>query len=210
MAEDKTPEAEPVGKEKAAEAQEATKKTRKQEKAEKAEKEEKKAPQPKKGDYGPDFRYIVRLADTDLDGTKSVGIALTGIKGVGHRMSALVAQAARVDGHELIGNLTEEQTDTIQERLDAVADEVPGWVVNRPIDVESGDDLHMVGAEVDAMLRDDLNRLKKIRAYRGIRHEAGLPVRGQRTRANGRTGLTVGVQRQKIKEAKAAAKEGES
>ena len=39
----------------------------------------------------------------------------------------------------------------------------------------------------------DINRLKKIRCYRGIRHEKGKKVRGQRTRSNGRTGLTLGV-----------------
>ena len=46
-------------------------------------------------------------------------------------------------------------------------------------------------------LRDEINILKKIRSYRGIRHERGLPVRGQRTRANSRTGLTLGVSKKR-------------
>jgi small subunit ribosomal protein S13 len=39
--------------------------------------------------------------------------------------------------------------------------------------------------------------LKKIRAYRGLRHERGLKVRGQRTKSTGRRGSTVGVSRKK-------------
>ena len=45
---------------------------------------------------------------------------------------------------------------------------------------------------------DKTNRLKKIRCYRGIRHETGQKVRGQRSRANGRSGMTVGVQRKRV------------
>ena len=57
-------------------------------------------------------------------------------------------------------------------------------------------------------LRDDINVMKKIRSYRGIRHERGLPVRGQRTRAHGRVGLALGVSRREAREAsKEASKE---
>src|SRR5205823_3428254 len=54
-------------------------------------------------------------------------------------------------------------------------------------------DLHAVGADVEIRRRDDINRMKMIRSYKGVRHETGQKVRGQRTRSNGRTGLTVGV-----------------
>jgi small subunit ribosomal protein S13 len=48
------------------------------------------------------------------------------------------------------------------------------------------------------MARDeDINILRKIRCYRGIRHETGQKVRGQRTKSTGRTGITVGVKRKK-------------
>jgi small subunit ribosomal protein S13 len=46
---------------------------------------------------------------------------------------------------------------------------------------------------MDMRKQEDINILKKIRGYRGIRHENGQKVRGQRTKAHGRTGLTVGV-----------------
>ena len=44
-----------------------------------------------------------------------------------------------------------------------------------------------------ALQRDDLERLKKIRAHRGLRHYWGLTVRGQHTKTTGRAGKTVGV-----------------
>ena len=66
-------------------------------------------------------------------------------------------------------------------------------LLNRRKDFETGEDHHRIGPELDISLRDDINMMRKIRCYRGIRHETGQKVRGQRTRSNGRSGLTVGV-----------------
>ena len=78
-------------------------------------KEEPKAPRAPKKLEGvkEDFRYIVRMANTDLDGTRSVGYALTAIPGVGIRVSEAVADLAGVPRAERLGNLSEEQTDKI-------------------------------------------------------------------------------------------------
>lgn len=172
----------------------------------KKEKEKKRPEQKvvKKVDYGPDFKYIVRIANADLDGAKNVELALTGIKGVGIRMGSLISDLSGVSRIEKIGKLSEAQIEALAKTVEAVGQKVPGWAVNRQYDWESGTELHLVGSNVDIVLRDDLNRLKKIRSYRGVRHELGLPVRGQRTRSHGRTGLTVGVVR---KEAVAEKKE---
>ena len=173
-------------------------------------KEEKKAPQIKKLEgVKEDFRYIVRLANTDLNGARSVIYALTGIKGMGVRMAGAVADLAQVPRRERIGNLDEPQIERIRATLTSVADNVPGWMVNRPHDLETGGDLHVFGAEVDLYRRNDVNLMKMIRSYRGIRHEQGQKVRGQRTRSNGRTGLTVGVTKKAAMAAAAAAKEKE-
>ena len=45
--------------------------------------------------------------------------------------------------------------------------------------------------------QEDVNRMKKTRSYKGIRHESGHKVRGQRTSSNGRRGSTIGVVRKK-------------
>jgi len=92
--------------------------------------------------------------------------------------------------------------------LGKIAEIVPHWMVNRPSDWETGEDVHLFSSDVELRLRDDINRMKMIRCYRGIRHEQGQKVRGQRTRSNGRTGLTVGViKKTAIAAAKAAKKE---
>jgi len=176
------------------------------------EKEEPKAPRAPKKLEGvkEDFRYIVRMANSDLDGTRSVGIALTAIPGVGSRVAEAVADLAGVSRSERLGNLSEEQTDKIEATLGNLGELFPPWMVNRPKDWESGLDLHLVGSEVEVRLRDDINLMKMIRSYKGVRHETGQKVRGQRTRSNGRTGLTVGVTKKAALEAAKAKKAEEA
>src|SRR5213592_2320764 len=126
------------------------------------EKEEPKAPKGTKKLEGvkEDFRYIVRMANTDLDGTRSVAYSLTAIPGVGIRVSEAVADLAGVPRAERLGNLSEEQTDKIEALLGYLGQLLPPWMVNRPKDWESGLDLHLVGAEVEVRLRDDINLMK--------------------------------------------------
>src|ERR1041385_7552916 len=67
----------------------------------------------KKVDYGPDFKYIVRIANSDLDGTKNVEQALTGIRGLGIRMATLICDLAAVNRIEKIGKLSDQQIETL-------------------------------------------------------------------------------------------------
>ncbi len=167
---------------------------------------------PKKGEDGgeedPDFKYIVRIANTDIDGHKTVENGLTSIKGIGTRLGEILADKAGIDRKLKMGKLSDEDVDKLIEVVGKINELVPPWTLNRQNDVESGEDLHIFGAEIFTYKREDLNRLKKIRCYRGIRHERGHKVRGQRTRANGRTGLTVGVVKKSVRQqqAKSAAK----
>ena len=71
----------------------------------------------------------------------------------------------------------------------------------------------MLGSDWIVMVREDVDLMKRIRSYKGIRHELGYKVRGQRTRSTGRKGVVVGVARKKelakLKEAKEKEKGGE-
>lgn len=145
-----------------------------------------------------DFNYIVRIAATDLDGNKPVFLALTGIKGVGDRVASVVTDHATVPRNERIGTLSDEQIEELSDAVTNVNEIAPSWMLNRRKDIGTGEDLHLLRQELDGQLREDLNRLKKIRSYRGIRHERGQKVRGQRTRANGRSGMAMGVSRQRV------------
>ncbi len=149
-----------------------------------------------KEEFPEDFRFLVRIANTDLDGKKNIVSALTGIKGVNNRLARVIAENAGV-GDGRIGDLDDASIDTLTQSLENVDEYVPTWMVNRRMDPESGEDIHLIGTEIDLTLREDVNNLKKIRSWKGMRHERNLPVRGQRTKANGRTGATVGVQRKK-------------
>lgn len=158
----------------------------------------------KKQDFGADFRYLVRIHNTDLDGKKPLATALTYVPGVSHRMAAIVARDTGIDAKQRIGKLTDEQIVQVAQAITELGETVPAWMLNRRKDVETGEDGHLVGTEITIMLREDLNRLKKIRSWRGHRHERRLPTRGQRTKANGRFGSAVGVQRKDAPGAPAA------
>lgn len=151
-------------------------------------------------DENPDFKYIVRVANTDLDGKYQVIPALARVRGLGDRTAAVLAAKSGVDPYRRIGDLSDEDVAKLQETVDTLVETAPAWMLNRRKDVESGEDQHLIGSDGDLRLRDDLNRLKKIRSYRGVRHESGQKVRGQRSKSNGRTGLTLGVQRKKVQQ----------
>jgi small subunit ribosomal protein S13 len=144
-----------------------------------------------------EINYFVRVLNTDLDGTKPVIVALTGIKGVGRHTAQIIAEAADAPKHELIGKLDEASVDRIREAVQGYQEKIPIWMTNRPKDVYTGAARHILGTDLALINDDDVNILKKIRAYRGIRHETGQKVRGQRTKSTGRTGLIVGVKRKK-------------
>lgn len=151
----------------------------------------------------PDFRYIVRVADTDLDGTRSVGLALTRVRGIGLRLAETACRLAQVNPADLIGNLPEGSVEALETTLRSLPTQVPVWMVNHHTEPVLGDSIHYIGTDVETRRRDDVNVMKMIRSYRGVRHERLNKVRGQRTRSNGRTGMAAGVLKKAAKEAAA-------
>ena len=159
-------------------------------------KPEEKKEKPKK-DRGPDFKYIVRLSNTDVDGEKTVVYGLASIKGIGVHMATLIISKIEIDRNLKMGDLKDQQIEKLQVAIENINKTAPGWMLNHRKDYETGDDIHLIGSEIDMQLRDEINIMKKIRSYRGIRHERGLPARGQRTRANNRKGLALGVSKKR-------------
>ncbi len=161
---------------------------------------EKKAP-PKKEEKD-DFKYIIRLSNFDVDGHKSVVNGITSVKGIGRHLALIITELSEIPKEEKIGNLTDQQVEHLQDVINNIQENVPAWMLNHRKDYETGENYHLIGTEIETKFRDEINRMKKIRCYRGIRHELGLPVRGQRTRANNRTGLTLGVSKKRVIEKK--------
>ena len=142
-----------------------------------------------------DIKYFVRVGTTDLDGTKSVRVALTGIKGVGRHTASVITRMAKVDEYAQLGRTDEASVDRLRVAVEEYITKIPPWMANRPKDVYTGETKHLFGPDVALTKDEDVNLMRKIRCYRGIRHETGQKVRGQRTKSTGRTGTTVGVKR---------------
>ena len=172
----------------------------------KDEEKEKKEIKVKRVDYGPDFKHIVRLLNTDLDGTRPLHLGLTAIPGIGNRISRIVINMARLDFKKRVGLLSDAELSSLDGVLKSFTDNAPDFIMNRQGDPESGRSMHVLGTDLEILHTYDINMMKKMRSYKGVRHESGHKVRGQRTKSNGRKGLALGVIRQKaIADAKAKA-----
>lgn len=148
------------------------------------------------------FKYIVRLFGQDVDGTMKVPYALAMVKGIGYNTARAIVFKLGLDKDRRLGELSDEDIKKIENYLtDKKILEVPNWLYNRRKDYESGIDMHLVTSDLIFYVRNDIEREKKIKSWRGVRHSLGLKVRGQRTRTTGRTGVTVGVRRSKAAQA---------
>jgi len=144
-----------------------------------------------------EFKHIVRIADTDLDGKKPVVHALTGIKGIGLRMARAITNHLGINAMAKLGELDDSTIDRLKKFVEEEIESLPSWMLNRRKDLYTGKDLHLLSKDVDFAKKLDIERLIKMKAYRGVRHARGYKVRGQRTRSTGRKGMTVGVIRRK-------------
>ncbi len=150
-----------------------------------------------------ELRYIVRVLNTDIDGSLKIPYALAKVKGIGINLGYAIARAAGIDPDLRIGLLTDKQIEKIEQVAKNPLDfGIPRWMLNRRFDPATGKDLHLLGAELDLAVKEDIQLMMRTKSWKGIRHSLGLKVRGQRTRTTGRTGMTVGVSR-KATQAKA-------
>jgi len=144
------------------------------------------------------FRHIVRIAATDIDGNLNTLHGLAEIKGVGISFANAICRILGIDPKMKIGFLTDEEISKIEGVLKNPREYgIPPWMLNRRKDYETGEDKHLISADLIYYVKQDIEREKKIKSWRGIRHALGMKVRGQRTRTTGRTGVTVGVRKRR-------------
>ena len=109
---------------------------------------------------------MARIAGVNLPTQKRLEIGLTYIYGIGQSTSKKIIKTLELDPEQKVRNLTDEEVTKLRNYIDTEL-------------------------EVEGDLRRDrgqaIKRLQEIGAYRGIRHRRGLPVKGQRTKTNGRT-----------------------
>lgn len=132
-----------------------------------------------------EFKHIVRVCNTDLKGEKAILYALTKIKGVNVMYANMALSISGIDKTRKAGELSETEVSKIDEILKSPAKyHVPTWMFNRRQDYETGDDKHLLGSDLTLEKDNDIKRMKKVKTYKGLRHQWGLTVRGQRTKSN--------------------------
>jgi small subunit ribosomal protein S13 len=109
---------------------------------------------------------MARIAGINIPLNKRVEIGLTYIYGVGRSQSNAILKKAGVDPNTYVKDLTDDEVIKLRDAIDQ--------------------DLTVEG-DLRRELSQNIKRLMEIGAYRGLRHRRGLPVRGQRTKTNGRT-----------------------
>ncbi|MFH1230299.1 MAG: 30S ribosomal protein S13 [Planctomycetota bacterium] len=109
---------------------------------------------------------MARIAGVELPANKRVEVGLMYIYGIGLTCSRKILEETSIDGNIRIKNLTEEQISKLNN------------VIDKHYTVEGA---------LRRQITQNIQRLKSISSYRGLRHRRGLPVRGQRTRSNART-----------------------
>ncbi|KKR10499.1 MAG: 30S ribosomal protein S13 [Microgenomates group bacterium GW2011_GWA2_39_19] len=110
-------------------------------------------------------RRMPRLAGIDLPESQKIDFSLTKIYGVGWALSRQILEKCRVDPEKRTKDLNEKELASLSKAIEE----------------------HEVEGDLRREIRQNIQRLKDIGTYRGVRHNKGLPVRGQRTKTNGRT-----------------------
>jgi small subunit ribosomal protein S13 len=109
-----------------------------------------------------------RISGVDIPDHKKVLISLRSVYGIGDSLSQEIINKTKIDPSKRARELTTDEISKIQSILENYATE----------------------GELRRLINDNINRLKRIKTYRGSRHMVGLPARGQRTRSNSRTKRT--------------------
>jgi small subunit ribosomal protein S13 len=146
-------------------------------------------------------RHLVRVLNTDLKGEKQILYSLTKIKGIGVMFANAVLKKAGIPADKKTGFLTEKEVSMIENVITRPASSgIPTWMFNRRKDFDTGENHHLITSNLDFTQEMDVKRMKKTKSYKGLRHQWGQPVRGQRTKSNFRVNKgkgSLGVQKKK-------------
>jgi len=146
-----------------------------------------------------EFRHILRITDTDVDGTLKVPYALRKIKGVSLSLANAILRKAGINPDARAGLLSEAEVEKIEEIIkEPTKFGIPNWLLNRRKDFETGKDSHLISADLTLRTKMDIEHEKELKSWRGYRHAYGLKVRGQRTKTTGRSGKALGVKKKAL------------
>ena len=150
-----------------------------------------------------EFQHIIRFAGTDVEGTQPVTYALTNVKGIGIRLAHTIIKKSGINPETRMGFLSSADVEKIENIItNPTAYNIPGWLLNRQKDLETGKSIHLLGTDLILQTKNDIDQMKKIRSWKGFRHSYGLKVRGQRTKSTGRAGKAMGVKKKQVQRGK--------
>ena len=148
-----------------------------------------------------EYRHILRIMGTDMQGTLKTVYALTNIKGLSLSLSNAILKKAGVNPDVRVGFLTETEINKIEDIIkEPTKYNLPNWLFNRRKDAETGKDIHLTSADLMLRTKTDIDQEKAIRSWRGYRHAYGLKVRGQHTKTTGRAGKSLGVKKKTLQQ----------
>lgn len=125
---------------------------------------------------------MVRLLSEDIEGKMTVYAGLTKIKGISWAMANAICKLLNINKTKKIGELSPEEIKKISDFVKNP--KLPSYLLNRRNDLETGENKHLIGSDLELQKDFDIKRLKKIKSYRGLRHSTNLPTRGQRTKGH--------------------------
>tara|TARA_Y100000310_G_C20517702_1_gene732035 strand:+ start:345 stop:845 length:501 start_codon:yes stop_codon:yes gene_type:complete len=125
---------------------------------------------------------LIRVLGKDIRGDKMLFAGLTKIRGISWSFANAICKILKLDKNKKIQDMSSDELKSLEEFVKNPS--VPSFMKNRQKDFEDGEDKHISGVDLKLRKDFDVKRLRKIKSYRGVRHAAGLPVRGQRTKAN--------------------------
>ena len=111
------------------------------------------------------YKFMARIAGVELKDNWKVDYALTKIKGIGWSLSRGILKTLKFDSKKRMSDLNSDDVAKLAGQTEK----------------------HLIEGDLVRFVRNNIQRLKTIGAYRGVRHSKGLPARGQRTRRNART-----------------------
>lgn len=118
---------------------------------------------------------MARISGVTIPDNKQIQISLTYVYGIGPKISREILGAVKIEPTVRVKELTDSEISRIQDLIN---------------------EKYVVEGDLQRIVTGNIKRLRDIGSYRGLRHKASLPVRGQRTRTNARTKrgrkLTVG------------------
>ncbi len=160
--------------------------------------------------HGKDYSGIVRILGKDLSGDTPLARGLTRIKGIGENLAVIYARAIEkklgISRKKIVGDLNEGEIAKIEEVLkNPAAAGIATFQLNRQKDRDTGTNKHLLQADLSFAQRQDIQFEKETQTYRGWRHAINQRVRGQHSRTTGRIGMSVGVLKKAVKQAKAGA-----